>query len=178
MLVLQAFYFALPIYFANMAPVFVASLSILGKPIDGGRLYHGQPLFGSHKTWRGFIAGILFAIFTVFLQSLAAERGMLSSVALVDYTRISWVLLGVLMGLGALGGDLLKSFFKRRLSRPSGSSWVPFDQLDFVLGGLALTALYVWPGWDVALFLIIATPLLHYLMNRLAFFCGLKQVPW
>lgn len=178
MFVLQALYFALPMYLANMVPVLCARLSFLGKPIDGGRLYRGQPLFGSHKTWRGFIAGILFAIFTVFVQSLAAERGMFSNVAIIDYTRISWLLLGVLMGLGALGGDLLKSFFKRRLARASGASWVPFDQLDFVLGGLALTSLYVWPGWPIALFLIIATPLLHYLMNRLAFFCGLKQVPW
>ena len=37
---------------------------------------------------------------------------------------------------GALLGDIVESFFKRRVGRKRGENWIPFDQLDFILGVL------------------------------------------
>ena len=55
-LILQAPWFMLPAYFANMAPVFCkGTLSSLAKPIN-------SKLFGEHKTWRGIIVAVFFAI--------------------------------------------------------------------------------------------------------------------
>lgn len=177
-MIMQAFYFALPIYLANAAPVLVGKLPWLNQPIDGGRLYRGQPLLGSHKTWKGLVLGTFIAILVVLVQSWASHYPFFAKLSLINYGEISAPLLGFLMGFGALAGDAAKSFLKRRLGFPPGSVWVPFDQLDFMIGGLALTSLYVWPGWPVALILFLLTPVLHYLTNLAAFKIGLKNVPW
>lgn len=179
MIVLKALYFALPIYVANMAPVLLAGIPFLGQPIDGNKLWRGKPILGTHKTWRGLIGGILFALLIILLQSFVQDKYELFKwLSLIDYQASGIVLLGVLMGTGALIGDAVKSFFKRRLNRPSGSPWVPFDQLDFIIGGLLFASAYAWPGWQVALILLILTPLLHALTNLAAYAVGLKSVPW
>lgn len=179
MIVLQALYFALPIFAANMAPVLLAGIPFLGQPIDNNRLWRGKPILGTHKTWRGLLGGVIFALLIVLLQSFVQDKyGVFQRISLIDYQASGILILGVLMGAGALIGDALKSFFKRRLNRPSGSPWIPFDQLDFIVGGLAFSAFYAWPGWQIALILLILTPLLHVLTNVAAYAVGLKSVPW
>lgn len=175
MLILQAFYFALPMFFANMAPVIVQRLPWLNTPIDGGLQWRGKPILGSHKTWRGLVAGICFAVAAVYAQRLLSVS---MPVALVDYHSSDIWLLGVYMGTGALFGDAVKSFFKRRRGKPSGSAWPPFDQLDFVVGALLLARLYTPIPWSIVLILILLTPLGHVLVNRLAFTAGWKSVPY
>lgn len=108
---------------ANATPVLLAML--LGdrwaQPLDGGRtLRDGRPLFGSHKTWRGLIGGIL--------ASGAAGAALSAGFAT-----------GALFGLLALTGDLASSFLKRRLGRASGRETPLLDQLpEAVLPMLAL----------------------------------------
>src|SRR5205085_1370376 len=58
---------------------------------------------------------------------------------LLDYQRHP-VLPGFLMGIGAIGGDAAKSFFKRQLGIAPGASWIVLDQLDFFLGASLLVA--------------------------------------
>lgn len=58
-------YLAFPAFAANMAPVIAAKLKILqniANPIDSGRRLRGKEIFGSHKTWRGFVVGVAVAI--------------------------------------------------------------------------------------------------------------------
>jgi hypothetical protein len=102
---------------ANATPVIVAR--VLGTrysaPIDGNRLLRDQrPLFGSHKTWRGLIAGIL-------------TTGATGSLLATGFT------VGALFGTLALAGDLLSSFIKRRLGCRSGKSFAFLDQLPEAL---------------------------------------------
>ena len=52
--VFKALYYIFPAYCANGAPVLFGG----GKPIDLGKNFpDGRPIFGSHKTYRGFILG-------------------------------------------------------------------------------------------------------------------------
>jgi CDP-2,3-bis-(O-geranylgeranyl)-sn-glycerol synthase len=54
-------------------------------------------------------------------------------------------------GLGATCGDSLERPFKRRLGIEPGAPWVPANQLDFVVGALALAWRLITFGWrDVA----------------------------
>lgn len=105
---------------ANSMPVILARLpgERYSAPIDAGiRLPDGQPLFGSHKTWRGLIGGVIAS---------AAVGAALSCGAL----------LGAIFGALALSGDLCSSFLKRRLRQASGH-WVPLlDQLPEALAPL------------------------------------------
>jgi len=45
---------------------------------------------------------------------------------------------------GALLGDMMESFFKRRIGRDRGQDWIPFDQLDFIVGALVLCFIVSW----------------------------------
>lgn len=99
---------------------------VLGRrwaaPIDAHRSFaDDRPLFGSHKTWRGLLAGTL----------AAAAVG-------------EWVgagfMTGAAFGLLALAGDLGSSFVKRRLGHESGKSVPLLDQLPEAL--LPMVLLY------------------------------------
>ena len=110
---------------ANGAPVLAAYVfgDRLLAPIDGGRvLPDGRPLFGISKTWRGVICSIVL--------SALGGAWLLHSMAL-----------GVLIGLGAMAGDLFSSFLKRRLGKPSGSLLIGLDQVpESLIPGLLVAS--------------------------------------
>jgi len=156
-LLLQAVYFILPGYVANMLPAAFSKsrfLYKLAKPVDRGLTFRGQPLFGEHKTYRGFVVGVGGAIITVWLQKLFLSVDFFKDLSLIDYSAVSVWWLGALFGFGTLFGDMLKSFFKRRLSIASGKSWLPFDQIDHAVGALALVCLVYIPSWELAVIVI------------------------
>jgi CDP-2,3-bis-(O-geranylgeranyl)-sn-glycerol synthase len=134
----------LPACLANMAPVFTARLlPALKAPVDGGLTFGGVRIFGDHKTIRGLVAGALVGTLVFSMQQVLYERfGVLRELSRFDYAHTSY-LLGAALGLGALGGDLVKSFFKRRVGLPPGRPWFPFDQTDWMAGALVVT-------WQVA----------------------------
>lgn len=154
--VAQALYFILPAYCANAAPVIFGG----GRPIDAGRTFtDGKPIFGSHKTIRGFFAGLVVGTLVGFVQNA--------------------LLLGFVLSLGALVGDLANSFFKRRLGFPPGSSFPIADQLDFVAGALLFSLMVPQlPEPHIILISVIVTPPIHLLTNFLAFHLGVKSTPW
>lgn len=112
---------------ANGAP---AALGVLlsgraaARPLDGGRrLRDGRPVFGPSKTWRGLIAAL------VATPSVAWFWGF------------GWGL-GLAVALGAMAGDLIASFTKRRLGLPSSASVPLLDHLPETL----IPALLVKPA--------------------------------
>jgi CDP-2,3-bis-(O-geranylgeranyl)-sn-glycerol synthase len=160
----QLLYFMMPAYVANMAPPFAKYLHDWNHPIS-------QRWLGSHKTVLGFTLGVLAAVGSTFVQSRIAWSG-----SLMSYDQ--WPLLGLLFGLGAMGGDSIKSFFKRRIGIPPGRSWVPFDQLDFVLGALVL----IWhrvslTTGDVAIVLLQSGAGVV-LVNHVSYFLGVRATKW
>lgn len=145
-LLLKLVYFMLPAYFANMAPVFakhIFSRKVL-SPIDLGAKVGGHPLFGKHKTFGGFIFGVVIGIATGYIQFLLYPH--LKDFCLVDYSAL-WMQLGFLLGLGAITGDLVESFFKRRFNLKSGKLWLPYDELDFSIGALIFASPVYFLGW-------------------------------
>lgn len=175
--VLQCFYFMLPAYFANMAPVFFKnSFSFLAKPIDFGKTWKGKPLFGAHKTFRGFVMGTLLAIIITFIQFQLFSQSFFTNLSLFSYDN--WLLLGILMGFGALTGDAIKSLIKRRISIKPGKPWVPFDQLDFVVGALFFSWLIIDLNLKIVLTILIMSPFLHILTNHTAFFLKIRGEKW
>lgn len=141
--VLQVLYFFVPAYLANMAPVLVRRrLARLAIPIDGGRSWRGTRIFGDHKTWRGVLVGTATGGVAFLVQRELHAAGVLRILAPTDLGALpAWT--GLLLGFGALAGDAVKSFFKRRVGIRPGASWVGPDQLDFYLGAWACAAL-VW----------------------------------
>ncbi len=108
---LAALYFMLPAYIANMAPVIVKRISLFNVPVDNGRLWKdGKPIFGPHKTCRGLIAAVLFGTAVFALQQRLYAYPFWKSISIINYPQ-QQAMLGVLLGLGAILGDLVKSFF-------------------------------------------------------------------
>lgn len=164
----EALVWILPAYVANAAPVVFARLyKRLGKlhPLDRGlTLWDGRRLFGENKTVEGFLGGLLSGITaSVFLSFLGLH----------SFPE------GLILSLGALLGDLLGAFIKRRLGLPPGAPAPLLDQLDFVIGAVMLRALF-FGSVDLRIFmvLIVFTPIIHLATNTVAFLMGLKQHPW
>ncbi len=159
---LAAIWFILPAYFASISPVW---FRLRGKaPLDLGRTFRGKPLFGPSKTVKGFLGGALCG-------------SILGAVQQFVFGKPNGLILGVLMGLGAMTGDAVKSFFKRQRGIPPGKSWFPFDQLDFLVGGLVFAAAVQLPSLMGVFILFVLTPPLHLLSNIADYKAGLKDVP-
>lgn len=181
---LLSFWYILPAYVANGFAV-LAKLCRSSRPIDGGhRFVDGRPIFGEGKTWHGFFIGFISGSFAGCLQVLTAplllsfiQRYLPVPPELQPVILVSFPLV-LLVSLGALLGDLLGSFIKRRLNIPRGHPAPILDQLDFLVMSLLLGML-IYPLPPVyVVFLLIVTPVIHLLANAISYLLHLKQVPW
>lgn len=161
---LQLAWFMLPAYAANMAPPFARFWPGWNRPLHAATL-------GSHKTVAGVALGLLAGFATAGLQAA-------SNVTTSWPAGAHWAWIGLGFGAGAMAGDCLKSYFKRRRGLPPGAQWVPFDQLDFVTGSL----LVVGPFAGIAVVdvvLILAMSFVGDLaVNRIAYRLGIRATPW
>jgi len=176
-LILKAFYFMLPAYFANMAPVIVKKLfNKTAVPVDFNKKINGKPMLGKNKTWRGLMFGILFAIVVAFFQFLLFKNNFLLKISLIDYSN--WLLFGALMGSGAMIGDLIKSLFKRRLNYEPGQSFIPFDQIDFVAGALIFTYPIIKLPLEMLITVILLSFILDIAINHLSYYFKIRSEKW
>ena len=65
------------------------------------------------------------------MAAVQSQLGWPNAIAVSD-TSLG---LGLRFGIGAMAGDSIKSFFKRRTNIPPDEPWIPFDEVDFALGG-------------------------------------------
>jgi len=172
--VVYALFFIFPAYVANAMPVVLGG----GTPIDLGRKwFDGKPIFGSHKTIRGFIAGVTAGTLTGLAQEF-----VLNSVAPSDFVLAFHfsVFVGFVVSSGALLGDLAHSFVKRRIRIAEGAPHPIADQLDFVVGAILISFLAPPPHLNVltaGIILVITLPT-HLLTNVIAYLVGVKKTPW
>ncbi|WP_408957447.1 CDP-2,3-bis-(O-geranylgeranyl)-sn-glycerol synthase [Natrinema sp. 74] len=172
-----AFWAMLPAYVPNNAAVLAGG----GRPIDGGRTWGDRRVLGDGKTWRGTAMGIvaglaLAAVLTVIEPSVSDALGF----PLPAFTPFA--ALG--LAAGAMLGDILASFLKRRTGRQRGAMFPGLDQLDFVVVSLPLVALLdfdwfrEWFTLEVLFVVVVLTPILHVTTNVIAYKLGLKNEPW
>jgi CDP-diglyceride synthetase len=161
---LALMYLMLPAYLANMAPPFTRYWPGWNRPISRSSL-------GDHKTVVGFCAGIGAAMITTFVQfKVNWDHGLL------PYRE--WPLLGLAFGIGAMGGDSLKSLVKRRHGIPPGRPWIPMDQLDFVVGSLLLIVPVANVTWvDITIILVVSF-FGDVVVNHLSYALGIRDTKW
>jgi len=167
----------LPAYLSNSAAVVAGG----GQPIDGGRTVGDTRILGDGKTWRGTAGGwTAGAALAVGLNLVRPAARDLLGVAVPSFPAAAVIA----PPLGALLGDMTASFLKRRAGRARGRPVPGLDQLDFVVGALALAAVAA-PGWFGSVFeppvlvvVLVVTPALHVGANVLAYALDLKDEPW
>ncbi|MFA9417711.1 CDP-2,3-bis-(O-geranylgeranyl)-sn-glycerol synthase [Natrinema sp. HArc-T2] len=172
-----AFWAMLPAYVPNNAAVLAGG----GRPIDGGRTWGDRRVLGDGKTWRGtamgIVAGVALAVVLTVIEPTVSDA---LGFAVPRFEPLA------ALGLagGAMFGDILASFLKRRSGRQRGAMFPGLDQLDFVVVSLPLTALLAtdwfltWFTLEVILVVVVVTPILHVTTNVIAYKLGLKNEPW
>lgn len=173
-LIIKAAWLMLPAYIANPTAVVFGG----GTPIDFGKKWQdGRRILGDGKTFRGLIGGTACGVIIGLIQMQVMSLNYLGIFTFISILTLSF---------GALLGDMIKSFFKRRLGYERGAEFPLVDQLDFVAGAWLLT--YVFdPKWFSDNFLaspwimvtvILFTPILHRLTNILGYYIKVKKEPW
>ncbi len=154
-----------------VAPAMVANatpLLVKGKrPVDGGRVFFdGRRLLGDGKTWEGSLAGFMAGSITALILAAILGSGKLA-------------VIGSIASAGAILGDMVGSFLKRRLGLKRGAPAPLLDQLDFYAGALTLTTI-AGVDWSlgVAVEIAVLVVIAHVAANMGAYLLGLKNVPW
>ncbi|RLI94185.1 MAG: CDP-2,3-bis-(O-geranylgeranyl)-sn-glycerol synthase [Candidatus Altiarchaeales archaeon] len=185
--IIQAVWFILPAYIANLTPVNVSRIKELekyGKPIDFGKSWGGVRILGDGKTWRGLFSGVAAGTITGLIQSTIQRditeflRGISNDTSII-LPRMS-VELAFMLSLGALFGDMVASFVKRRTGLKRGDPAPLLDQLDFVFGAFFFAWLLnpAYLDYDRFFVVVVITPMIHVLTNFLAYLWKLKKHPW
>lgn len=144
-----------PAYIANGTPVILGG----GAPVDGGKLWSdGKPILGKNKTIRGCLSGILVGTVVGLLQGN--------------------LLGGFAQATGAILGDLISSFMKRRNNYAPGSSMPIVDQLDFITLAVILSYPFQATNLLSVLIIMVITVPIHYGTNYIAWLLKLKKNPW
>ncbi|MFW9845843.1 MAG: CDP-archaeol synthase, partial [Candidatus Thorarchaeota archaeon] len=96
----------------------------------------------------------------------------------MQYVLFMSVPAALLLSVGALIGDLVGSFLKRRVNVESGGPSPFLDQLGFIIMALLFAYPVLQPLSIYAAVLIVTTLLIHWVSNALGYFLGLKENPW
>ncbi len=158
-----------PAYLANMAPPFLRYWHGPNPPIS-------RKWLGDHKTYGGFLIGALAGLLAARLI-FGLPGGSDSNSSLYPIAPY-WFWFGISMGLAALVGDSLKSFFKRRIGIASGAPWIPFDQLDFIVAALLVLSCWMPLGWLEAVLIMLLSFVGDVLINQVSYRLGIKRDPW
>ncbi|MHA1409970.1 MAG: CDP-2,3-bis-(O-geranylgeranyl)-sn-glycerol synthase [Candidatus Odinarchaeia archaeon] len=188
LMLFMSIYFILPAYIANGSAVLAGG----GMPIDHGKNFtDGKRVFGSGKTIKGFIGGVaigfiagmllmlLSPVLNTAIQQFILDWGLNPQIGLNAEIIFRFdPLRAFLMALGALTGDLIGSFLKRRLNLDRGKPAPLLDQLDFVGFALLFTYLLAPLSWEYIVILLVFTPIIHLLANIIAYKMRWKKEPW
>ncbi|MHC1577753.1 hypothetical protein B6V00_00715 [ANME-1 cluster archaeon ex4572_4] len=169
--VLTAVWLMLPAYVTNSSAAFFGGKTPLDRGISWGR----NRLLGDGKTYEGLLKGFSCG----FLVGVAQQQVSGS------FGDSPWFLVSLFcLSAGAMLGDILGSFVKRRVGVKRGAPVPLLDQLDFVAGAWLLLFVFArdWFveafSWEVAVAVLLVTPPLHLLANYAGFKLGRKSVWW
>ncbi|HPC90230.1 MAG TPA: CDP-2,3-bis-(O-geranylgeranyl)-sn-glycerol synthase [Methanothrix sp.] len=174
---ITAFWLMLPAYIPNNC----AALFGGGTPLDRGSIFQdGRRTLGDGKTFRGTFAGTVCGLLIGLLQNQIAPYFDLPTFG----SGFGQLPILFALSLGAMMGDIVAAFFKRRMGLQRGAPLFIIDQLDFVVGAW-ICAMLISPGWffqnftiDIMIIVLIITPILHRASNIIGYKMGTKREPW
>ncbi len=157
----------IPLYIANSSAMFLGGKT----PIDFNQSFvDKKPFLGKGKTVKGTFLGILAGIIAVFLVDFYFQ----GKTPIIE----NYFLYGSLLSAGAIAGDLIGSFIKRRFNIERGKPVLLLDQLDFVVIGMLIGSLIHLVSIELFLLICVITLIAHRISNFIAFKFKLKKVPW
>jgi CDP-2,3-bis-(O-geranylgeranyl)-sn-glycerol synthase len=171
----EAIWFILPAYAANGLVTLIKGT----HPIDRNKkFFDGEPIFGPGKTIEGFIIGCFLGALIATIQMIAYNYIPWEQAPVKLYIVNMSPILGFILGLGAMTGDLVGSFIKRRLKIERGGPAPLLDQEDFLIGALFFTFLFVNIRLEWVIILLLVTPIFHLVANIIAYLIKAKKEPY
>jgi len=173
-LIFNSLLYILPAYVANAAACVFGG----GTPVDLGRHFlDGRRIVGNGVTYRGFFSGLLWGCITAILEGVLLNLDLIGT-PYFYYNIFKWAYIGFLLSLGALFGDMVGSFIKRRLGLEQGKPAPLLDQLDFVLFAILFAYPFAPLTWEMIITILVITPLIHLSGNIVAYLLGIKSIWW
>lgn len=169
-----AWWILFPAYAANMFPVFAKGRT----PIDLRQKLVRHRIFGSGKTYKGFLLGIFAGTCVGGLEAYLYPS--LNAYANTFGIQIPYMSLtvGFMIALGALVGDLVGSFIKRRLALKRGKEVPLLDQLNFIIGAIVFSYFLTDISFWMILIMLIITPIVHRTACIIGYHLKVKREPW
>jgi CDP-2,3-bis-(O-geranylgeranyl)-sn-glycerol synthase len=147
---------------ANGTPVIVKKIfgDLWALPLDGNRKFFDQkPVFGPSKTIRGIV-------FSLLLTAVCAPL-----------FAIPWTY-GAMIAIAAMAGDLLSSFIKRRLGKPSSSMALGIDQIPESLFPMIAAHFLFGVSWFGVLLVVVLFFILELLVSKLLYKLNIRNEPY
>ncbi len=173
-LVLNSLIYIFPAYIANASACIFGG----GAPLDHGKNFiDGRRLIGNGVSYKGTFFGLLCGTIAAILEGTLIYLNIIGTKAFY-FNVFEWAYIGFLLSLGALFGDMLGSFIKRRIGIAQGKPAPILDQVGFVVFAILFAYPVVPISIEMIVTLIIITPLIHLLGNIIAYKLGYKDVWW
>lgn len=170
-------YFLIPAYLANSGGLIFGG----GTPVDFGKFdSKGIRWIGDGVTWRGLIGGTLLGTLAGAIQGYFGGDLMLMFgeyiTTPIAVGVLNGIIIGFLLGFGALVGDALGSFLKRRIGIGRGKPAPILDQIDFLVVALLFVSFVVKLDFGFVVIAIVLTIIIHLIANTGAYLLGIKDV--
>ena len=143
----------------TILPLILKKIHIKDLALDGNRKwFDGRRILGKSKTLIGipvalFIGAIIGTIWSNFNE-------------------------GLFLGVCTYFGTTISGFFKRRIGIKPGQPWIPFDEIDFVVGALVFVSPIYFPGLLESVIIVIMSAFGHIAVNQGAFYLGIRKEKW
>jgi|GEM_PF-1570099 CDP-diglyceride synthetase len=134
---------------------------------------------GPNKTVAAYYVGPVLAFIVLYAEYLLVDG---------DVSLGQKISIATIVGIAVVSGDHIKSFIKRRLGISPGAPWVPWDQIDYAIGGclgyhIAWSYFdYEWELWNyewlVFLSIAVLAAITKPIGNYLSFLAGLRRDRW
>ena len=170
-------YFLIPAYISNSGGLIFGG----GIPVDFGKTdSKGNRWIGSGVTWRGLIGGTILGTIVGAIQGYYGPELI---ILFGDYIKTpiaigvaNGILIGFLLSFGALIGDAVGSFLKRRLGIERGKPAPILDQIDFLVIALLFVSFVVKIDLNFIIISVVLTIIIHLIANTGAYLLGIKDV--
>jgi len=172
---IEALWFILPAYAAN-------GLAVLARgkhPIDFNKKFiDKKPLLGRGKTYEGFIFAVFISTCIATVEMLVLPYLPFDESPVELYIVKMTPFIGFVLGVGAMLGDMMGSFIKRRIGIERGRPAPVLDQDDFIIGSILASSFFISIKIEWIILLLIITPFFHLLANVIAYLLRLKNEPY
>ncbi len=159
-------------------------LSFLVKPIDNGKTFRGQRLFGENKTYRGVAAMALGTALGFAIQVALHRFEVFQQIELIDYSLLRIFFPGLLIGAAAMLSELPNSFIKRQIGIAPGATtpggilslfFYILDQIDYLIGVWIVLAFYVEISFERIIFSAVFLFFSHQIFSALGYLFGMRK---